>query len=134
MFVPRAPTTDHLARVDGYVRNFENEVAGRGLYGGVWNAVGAAGQPAWQNGATGDVDFMLDTEGFVYLRGYFTIGSTTLPAFTLPAGYRPAKTGRWRGSKSVLAVIEIRPDGGVYEIYSSGSGEVGVDGVAFRIV
>jgi hypothetical protein len=61
-----------------------------------WHEVGAAGQPAFQGtwvnygGAAETAAFYKDASGIVRLKGTIKSGALTTPAFTLPAGYRPA--------------------------------------------
>ena len=60
-----------------------------------WHTVGAAGEPAFQNGWTaygapyGPPQFRKRPDGVVELRGLATAGAYATPVFTLPAGYRP---------------------------------------------
>jgi len=62
-----------------------------------WHEVGAAGEPAFQNGWTNfdagfsTAAFAKDSAGFVHLKGTLQGGTFGLgfAAFTLPAGYRP---------------------------------------------
>jgi hypothetical protein len=61
-----------------------------------WHSVGAAGEPAFQNGwvnaNTGEppLQFTKDPFGRVHLRGHITTGASGSVIFTLPVGYRPA--------------------------------------------
>lgn len=58
-----------------------------------WRVVGAAGQPAYENGWTGTVRFK-KVANVVYVTGVATRGSSaTGNIFTLPAGYFPTGTG-----------------------------------------
>jgi hypothetical protein len=64
----------------------------------VWHTVGAAGEPAFQNGwvnydAPGgrDIRFRKYPDGRVALTGVAKSGTAGLTLFTLPVGYRPAK-------------------------------------------
>jgi hypothetical protein len=62
-----------------------------------WHEVGAAGQPAFQNGwhnfgpPWSTAAFAKDSADFVHLKGTLVAGTFGLTAFTLPAGYRPAQ-------------------------------------------
>lgn len=130
MYVARRPQIADLARYDAYVRGYENEVAGRGLYGGVWHQVGAAGEPALLNGWAGDAAFLRDTEGFVYLRGQVVGG--TGPVFYLPGGHRPPYRLVFE-EQSGLNIMGVHPDGAVSAVYQRNSTLV-LDGFAFRLV
>ncbi len=139
MYVPRRARAEDLARLEGYIRGWENEVASRGLFGGVWNAVGATGQPGWQNGSTGTAEFMLDTEGFVYLRGTARDpAGAAATMFTLPVGYRPPARVAWMasGSDSSFNILAVDSSGNVHQLWNSGADQqmYDLDGFAFRIV
>lgn len=60
-----------------------------------WHVVGAAGEPAFENGwvnfggGLSTVAFRKDPEGRVWLRGQAKSGTAGTVLFTLPAGYRP---------------------------------------------
>jgi hypothetical protein len=60
-----------------------------------WHEIGAAGEPPFKNGWVNfpgydGVAYMKDSLGFVHLKGLMKGGTTgAVPAFTLPAGYRP---------------------------------------------
>ncbi len=57
--------------------------------------------PTLLNGATGTLQYMKDTLGFVHLRGYCqAVNFTATPIFSLPVGYKPY------GNQKVLVVTE----------------------------
>jgi len=101
-----------------------------------WHEVGATGQPAFQNGWTNfgggysTMAFAKDSAGFVHLKGTMSAGTFSVPAFTLPAGYRPAQN-------QVLGVA-IERDAtvlttGEVTIFQSGAEtNVGFDGLSFK--
>jgi hypothetical protein len=61
-----------------------------------WHEIGAAGQPAFQNGwanfggGTNTAAYRKDALGFVHLKGSIASGTLNAAAFTLTVGYRPA--------------------------------------------
>ena len=63
-----------------------------------WHEVGAAGQPAFQNGwvnygaGNNTVAFRKDALGFVHFKGSIHGPTANTVAFVLPAGYRPVAT------------------------------------------
>ena len=91
-----------------------------------WHVVGAAGEPAFQNGWTavaGETPpaFRKDPLGVVSLRGTMRGGAANTAAFTLPAGYRPP-VARARnvvadsnngGAVSGVTGLNVSPDGSV---------------------
>lgn len=97
---PIDPTdlTARLLAVERAQESLKNLVFRHGyrLYGEDWHIVGAAGEPAFQNGwgatADGPVRFFKDSLGIVHLGGRLWHGGTNSvagsnPAFTLPPGY-----------------------------------------------
>ena len=102
----------------------------------LWHAVGAAGEPAFQNGwvnegPTSDetAGFAEDRSGLVRLKGVIQSG-TNDTVFTLPAGYRPSKNVietmlRQNGPNELI----VHPDGGV--VITGGLGFASLDGVTF---
>ena len=91
-----------------------------------WHVVGAAGEPAFQNGFKAKAGetvpaFHKDPLGVVHLRGQMSGGVAAATAFTLPAGYRPP-TGRTRniimdtsggGATAGIGQINVGADGTV---------------------
>lgn len=82
------PVVDFNRMVDVY--SFAN-------YTDTWHYVGAAGEPAFQNGWTNydasnysSTAFWKDPFGIVHIKGFVRSGTLSAAAFTLPAGYRPA--------------------------------------------
>jgi hypothetical protein len=113
-----------------------------------WRVVGASGQPAFTNswtavtaGSARPPAFCLQN-GMVLLAGHVTGPNSSTPAFTLPVGYRPAKTMHMpaaavaSGSDSLDAVhaafVTVFADGRVNPAYLSGADSVSLDGIAFR--
>lgn len=120
-------------------------------YGGVdfsiiesWRAVGAVGQPAFQNswvnygGVYQPLRFMKDPFGFVHLEGCIKNGTNAASVFTLPTGYRPPnkmifRTHCWN-SVGIDANIVANADGTVQASTSdSSNGEVWMN-LSFRSV
>ena len=62
-----------------------------------WHEIGAAGEPAFQNGwvnyggTNSTAAFRKDAFGFVHLKGTVKSGTLAAAAFTLPAGYIPSQ-------------------------------------------
>jgi hypothetical protein len=112
-----------------------------------WHTVGAAGEPAFQNGwgnagglfAT-NAGFMIDQDGVVHLRGQVaggTVSPIENPVFTLPVGYRPGGDRYFfalttNGSNTITpGWVAVNPNGGVFV----GVGDnhfVALDNVTFR--
>lgn len=84
-----------------------------------WHNIGAAGEPAFQNGwvnyggVYAAVGFRKDPLGKVQLRGLVKTGASGTVAFTLPVGYRPPASMVFTcwASGSVLATVQINVDG-----------------------
>jgi len=101
-----------------------------------WHEVGAAGQPAFQNGWTNfgagfsTLAFAKDSAGFVHLKGTITAGAFGVAVFTLPAGYRPAQ------NLALPVAIERNADiftTGDVELFQSGAEtNAGFDGLSFK--
>lgn len=87
----------------------------------VWHVVGAAGEPAFQNGWASNpaepATRFKRVAGIVYVQARVTGGANATVAFTLPAGYRPNQE-----------VFQICLDGGGSPAFMtvSGLGEVAV--------
>ena len=104
--------------------------------------VGAPGAPAYagtwesaQSSADEGVSFYKDPWGIVHLQGNAanSNGAHEGTIFTLPAGYRPAKTIYFSvyGSGGSAAYVQVASDGTVSE-YSPAQGYVGLSNVTFR--
>lgn len=69
-----------------------------GLVPEAWHEIGAGGEPAFQNSwvnydaVFASAAFRKDPFGTVHLKGLIKSGTLGIAAFTLPVGYRPAKT------------------------------------------
>ena len=104
-----------------------------------YHQVGAPGEPAfappWQNfGPNWEaVGFYKDPLGIVHLKGTLSgIGPSPITAFTLPAGYRPAKEMRFGvASTGPTDTLYIQPNGDVQTDDTAGE-DIGLDGVTFR--
>jgi hypothetical protein len=103
-----------------------------------WHEVGAAGQPAFQNGWTNfgapwsTAAFAKDSAGFVHLKGTLTAGTFGFgaAAFTLPAGYRPAQNFFLPVAVQRNAYIDTA---GVISFAQVGAETtVGLDGLVFK--
>lgn len=70
--------------------------------------------------------FWRDPYGTVHLQG--SLAAAAAPAFALPAGYRPAGTARFAVHDD--ATVEV--DAGGTVSVTAGTGEVALDGIAFR--
>lgn len=90
-----------------------------------WREIGAAGQPAFQNGWVNlgapwaTAAFYKDPDGRVWLRGLVKNGLSGLPIFTVPAGYPPpinevfgADTGSGAAS-GLHGRVDVYPNGAV---------------------
>jgi S-layer homology domain len=113
-----------------------------------FHVVGTAGEPQFQNGwgnfGSGtweSAGFFKDALGIVHLKGTLSgIGNNATTAFTLPAGYRPAKrlflpAAGSGGSGPIAAKLVILPDGQLQPAWEGPSVqvEVGLDGLSFRV-
>lgn len=100
-----------------------------------WHVIGAAGEPAFQNGwvnngGYGPAAFWRDSAGIVRLRG-LVVSGTLATIFTLPAGYRPAYRlliGNHAGGAE--GRLDILTSGDVFAI--AGSGYFQLDNISFR--
>jgi hypothetical protein len=106
----------------------------------IWHLIGASGEPAFQNSWVsydGGVTYALPAfrkyvDGRVKLRGMLKTGAVNTVAFTLPAGYRPAKQEAFPADKDggggtvAHARVLIYPNGNVElagnNVYTSLSG------------
>jgi S-layer homology domain len=103
--------------------------------------VGTAGEPPFENGwhnfdpGYSQAGFFKDALGIVHLQGFIT-GTSGTTAFTLPAGYRPAKSLvlPMADSFPAAALLQIFPDGRVEPLRAGGGlSSAGVDGLSFRV-
>lgn len=94
---------------------------------------------SWVNFGSGSQTcaYMKDSLGFVHLKGLMKSGSLSVPAFTLPAGYRPALIARFVTiANGSWAPIDLSNTGTLI-VYAGGSGSntslsVSLDGITFR--
>lgn len=101
--------------------------------------VGAPGQPAFEGGFVNflggqyePAGFYLDRQCTVHLSG--TITGSPGTAFTLPAGFRPAKeTFTVVPATAEFANLQIPPDGSINLSGVTGSHNFGLDGQTFRV-
>lgn len=105
--------------------------------------IGAAGEPAFQNGWVNDNPAVSETAGFykdpfgrVHLKGMIkngTVGDgTAYAAFTLPTGYRPALRkffAPWNANTAPR--VDIYPTGEVVVVAATGT--VSLDGISWRV-
>ena len=76
--------------------------------------------------------FMLDANGFVWLRGMLKSGTMSQPAFTLPPGYRPEFAQLFGTvSNSLIGRVDVNTNGAVIPALGSNSW-ITLDGLAFR--
>lgn len=89
----------------------------------------------------GLVEYTKDPFGFVHLRGLAkrtSGGSTTLPLFILPKGYRPrdihifSAQGLTSAPAFVTVRLDVKANGEVLIATGDGSGYVSLDGITFR--
>jgi hypothetical protein len=104
-----------------------------------FHLVGAAGEPAFQNGWANDgtfstAGFFKDSLGVVHLKGTLNVGPSGLTAFTLPEGYRPAESlvTPIAGSGPSAAYLRILSDGQLQPVHVAGAA-VAFDGLSFRV-
>lgn len=97
----------------------------------VWHTVGAAGEPAFQNGwgtpsaSTVPVKFRKDGLGNVTISGNTSGGASGSVIFTLPLGYRPAHLFTamvtTNGSAGSFGQLQANPDGTVTATLKAGN-------------
>lgn len=107
-----------------------------------WRAVGAAGQPAFQNGwvnTTGEApaSFFKDPFGIVHLRGRIQGGTSPSIAFTLPAGYRPGNNlmmpmAVFSGSTALAGFVWLQTTGAMNLYFAAGMASIAIDGLSFK--
>jgi len=99
-----------------------------------WHTVGGGGEPAFQNGWTGQPNVFFRKDGnIVTVRGRaLSSGShRTLPVFTLPAGYRPNVTNEWSFASQGVGAVDTNFSGwigsnGDVQLASSGGADVNI--------
>jgi hypothetical protein len=101
-----------------------------------WHEIGAAGEPAFQNGWTNfgngysTMGFAKDAAGFVHLKGTITGGAFDVAVFVLPPGYRPAQ--------NLVLGVGIQRDAtvattGEVDLFQAGAEtNAGFDGLSFK--
>jgi hypothetical protein len=135
--VPRAATADHADTAE------RAALASRLAAPEEFRVVGAAGNPAFQNGcanAGGPYEtaaFFKDHDGVVHLRGAVTCPGTGLPAFLLPPGYRPAPGKIHSELQTVLqapnGIGPVVVDGSAGGVQTPNTtGQFVIDGIGFR--
>jgi hypothetical protein len=89
---------------------------------------------SWVNfgGAWGDAAYMIDTMGFVHLKGLVKSGTVGAPLFVLPAGYRPlTKIGFPIMANGAFGWVSVLADGTV-QIEAGSNVFASIDGITFR--
>jgi hypothetical protein len=105
-----------------------------------YRVVGTSGQPQFQNGwhnndaTNSSTAFYKDPLGVVHLKGFLTGGASASVAFTLPAGYRPAKALFMPAAQPPAspALLRVETDGSVRLYGTGGSPAIGIAGLTFR--
>lgn len=92
-------------------------------------------QNSWVNYGSGynDAKYRKDALGYVNIKGLVKSGtiSTTLPIFTLPAGYRPAQRYLFNAqSNGALGRVDVDTDGKVIPL-TGNNAWVSLDGIRF---
>jgi hypothetical protein len=88
-----------------------------------WTNLGAGNNPA---------GYMIDSDGFVHLRGVIASGALAASAFALPVGYRPANAENLAVvSNSAFGYLAITAAGAVMPMNGSAVW-FSLDGVSFR--
>jgi hypothetical protein len=98
--------------------------------------IGAAGEPAFQNGWTNfnsatwsNAGYWKDPTGVVHLTGTLNGANANTIVFTLPAGYRPALNQFMAAANGQTAMsFEVMTTG---DVKASLSGTLGIDGLTF---
>ena len=77
--------------------------------------------------------YFKSTDGIVHLQGMVKSGTINTPIFTLPTGYRPAKTLLFTvPSNGAFGVLEVQTDGDV--VATTGNNTyVSLEGIRFRV-
>ena len=102
------------------------------------HTVGAAGEPAFQNswvnfsGANGPAQFAKSAGGLVTVMGVIKSGTvSTVPAFTLPAGFHPAYQRMfWVNSNGATGLVAVNSNGEVH-VRSGSNAYVYLDPISF---
>jgi hypothetical protein len=135
-----AQVLSKLATVDGAGSSLDADTLD-GLSNDVWHVVGAAGEPAFQNGwVNSDVGatpapaaFTKDATGVVHVRGQVEGGTvstgTTGTVFVLPVGYRPTGGSHFIAALTTDGNNVITP--GWVSVNGAGLVRVGVGNNAF---
>lgn len=104
-----------------------------------WHQIGAAGEPAFQNGWTHygygwpNAAFYKDPFGVVHMKGLIKSGTVGATAFTLPVGYRPTENRMITTfSNETVARIDIFYATGQVYVYSGSNVYISLDGASFR--
>jgi hypothetical protein len=117
-----------------------------------WHEVGSPGEPPFENGWKNEppskfnaetVGFYKDQLGVVHLKGVAVPGASGLPAFQLPAGYRPGNSTvlsfaapcSCSGGVGPVAVWGLTPSAPSLDGAITGPGGatfIGLDGITFR--
>lgn len=105
-----------------------------------WHEVGAAGEPAFQNGWVnfggiyGTAAFRKDPFGTVYLKGMVKSGTLGSNIYVLPVGYRPAARGIFASlGSNAVARIDVDSDGSVFvNATLASSAWMTLNGITFR--
>jgi hypothetical protein len=103
-----------------------------------WNAVGAAGKPAFQNSwanVAAVAAYYKDSLGTVHLKGLIASGTVGTAAFTLPTGYRPSEQLEFVTMASGAATLcrcIVNTDGTVVPYVSNANHSI--TGISFRAV
>ena len=97
--------------------NYRYDGAGWIVVGGDTGWIAAILNSGWTNNSGGDPIKYRRYRGVVYLRGRGDTTGTTVTAFTLPVGFRPAFTGYWL-AESLGASFRMRvwDSGGVDQV------------------
>lgn len=105
-----------------------------------WHAVGAVGEPAFQNGWVnyGDIwstcEFYKDQIGIVHVKGLVKSGTINSVIFTLPVGYRPTHVSHFVALGNSTTPINtglLYPNGDVKQRTGS-NGYFSLDRLSFR--
>lgn len=104
-----------------------------------WHLVGAAGEPAFQNGWINYAGypaaaFYKDPLGIVHLKGVIRNGTLNQAAFTLPVGYRSSDNEAHfpAPSASAFGQVNITSTGGVVPSIGNAAGGFDLFAVSFR--
>lgn len=133
----QAITQDDLFKI---LRGYETQMArlASGLIVEPWHVVGAANQPAFENGwvnygsGFATLRYRKDLSGFVHIKGIVKNGVVGNNIFTLPAGYRPAETEDFvQGCNGAYGQIRVTVTGLVYQSVGASNASQWVNGIRF---